>query len=81
MARPKGSPNKRQAIEHFFKEKDIKEFIEFLKDNYKEDSKLMIWLGDHLFGKVQAKVDVTSGGEKLPTPILGGIVPSDETAK
>lgn len=61
--RPKGSKNKLNIHDHF--EKDVKEFIEFLKANYMEDTKLMIWLGDHLFGKAAQEVDVTSGGKPL----------------
>jgi len=35
--------------------KAIETFIEFLLANYMEDTKLMIWVGEHLFGKpVQA---------------------------
>lgn len=33
------------------KQKDIDTFMEFLLANYMEDSRLMVWMGDHLFGK------------------------------
>lgn len=29
----------------------IQEYIDFLLANYMEDTKLMIWVGEHLFGK------------------------------
>jgi hypothetical protein len=45
-------------------------FIEFLLANYMEDTKLMIWVGEHLFGKPQQNVDVTTNGKDLPQPIL-----------
>jgi hypothetical protein len=48
--RPLGSKNK-YSIHDFFTKKDVEEFIEFLKANYMEDPKLMVWLGEHLFGK------------------------------
>ena len=43
----------------------VGEFLEFLIDNYKEDARLMIWMGDHLFGKAPQAVDVTSLGEAV----------------
>jgi hypothetical protein len=70
--RPEGSKQGksfRRTIETYFNESDIEEFFEFLKDNYKEDMRLMQWVGDHLLGKPQQSIDhkVT----EMPTPILG----------
>ena len=48
--RPKGSTS-RPSIFDYWDKGDIKEFFEFLKDNYKEDMRLMQWVGDHLLGK------------------------------
>ena len=47
----------------------IDEFLDFLLDNYKEDARLMQWMGDHLYGKAQQSVDLTSDGE--PVQIAG----------
>jgi hypothetical protein len=64
--RPKGSTylNLREVLERRGKEDDkdyIAEFTAFLLANYMEDTKLMIWVGEHLFGKpVQpVEADVT----------------------
>lgn len=47
--RPKGSGH--LNIRDYLSDKDVKTFMEFLLANYMEDSRLMVWLGDHLFGK------------------------------
>lgn len=73
--RPKGSTyiSLREMLQERGKKdkKDyIEEFIEFLLANYMEDSKLMIWFGEHLFGKAPQSLDVTTNGKDLPQPIL-----------
>lgn len=75
----KGKPSARATIYTYFKEADIEEFFEFLKDNYKEDMRLMQWVGDHLLGKPQQSIDHTSAGKEMPSPILNAI-PSDNSA-
>jgi Family of unknown function (DUF5681) len=45
----------------------VAEYLDFLIDNYKEDSRLMVWMGDHIFGKAPQSLDLTSDGEKLAT--------------
>jgi uncharacterized protein DUF5681 len=37
------------------------EFLDYLIDNYKEDSRLMVWMGDHLFGKAPQPMHTTPG--------------------
>ena len=59
--RPKGSKNL-YSIKDYFKKKDVDEFVEFLKANYMEDTKLMVWLGEHLFGKVPQAITGPEGG-------------------
>lgn len=39
----------------------IETFLEFLLANYMEDSKLMIWMGEHIFGKPTQPLDVSGG--------------------
>jgi hypothetical protein len=63
--RPVGSKNKksvRATIFNYFSEADIEEFFEFLKDNYKEDMRLMQWVGDHLLGKPAQAITGPDGG-------------------
>ena len=60
--RPKGSGIN---IRDYMKEKDIKVFFEFVMANYMEDTKLTVWVGDHLMGKASQALDVTSGGKPL----------------
>ncbi len=57
----------------FVSDADRDEFIEFMLSTYKGDMRLAQWVGDHLFSKPRQDVDVTSGGEKLPAPILSAI--------
>lgn len=75
--RPKGSTS-RPNIFDYWDRGDIEEFFEFLKDNYKEDMRLMQWVGDHLLGKAPQSIDHTTKGEKLPTPILSTVPKDDE---
>ena len=80
--RPVGSKNAksvRRTIETYFNEADIEEFFEFLKDNYKEDMRLMQWVGDHLLGKPQQSIDHTTAGKEMPHPILNAL-PSDNSS-
>jgi len=67
--RPKGSKNL-YSMQDYFSKKDVDTFVEFLKANYMEDTKLMVWLGEHLFGKPSQAVDVTTNGKDLPVPII-----------
>jgi hypothetical protein len=59
--RPVGSKNK-YSIHDYFTADDVVTFVEFLKDNYMEDTKLMTWLGDHLFGKPAQALTGPDGG-------------------
>lgn len=44
----------------------VDEFIDYLIDNYKEDARLMQWMGDHIFGKApQPLLHGDSDGEPL----------------
>jgi len=58
-------PGKTFRLLDVLKQKHIDEFIEFLIDNYKEDARLMIWMGDHIFGKAPQAIDITSKGEAI----------------
>lgn len=52
---PKGAGNKEGSIRPNFtmytSEDDIKEFMTWVKENYKKSDKLATWYGDHIFGK------------------------------
>lgn len=81
--RPEGTKSSkltRASIFEYFSEADIAEFFEFLKDNYKEDMRLMQWVGDHILGKPAQSIDHTTLGKELPTPILNAL-PSDDSPK
>jgi hypothetical protein len=41
----------------------IQEYIEYLIANYKESDKLMIWMGEHIFGKPVQPVEGELNGE------------------
>ncbi len=60
--RPKGSKNKTPRLRDYLDEKDVKTFIEFLLSNYMEDSRLTVWMGDHLFGKAPQPITGEDGG-------------------
>jgi hypothetical protein len=69
--------SKMLTLRDYLSKKDIDTFVEYLLANYMEDSRLMVWLGEHLFGKAPQAIDLTSGGDKLPTPIM--YVPGDDS--
>ena len=75
--RPKGSTSSLRLAD-YVSEEDKKNFIEFIMSNYMSDMRLATWLGDHLYAKPRQDIDVTSGGEKLPTPILAALPKKDE---
>ena len=58
--RPKGSTTKPRLMD-YWTEKDVEEFFEFLKDNYKEDMRLMQWVGDHILGKAPQAITGEDG--------------------
>lgn len=63
-ARPGAGRKKGKALkitEHFTPA-EIKEFIEFVKDAYKEDMRVLVWLGDHIYGKAPQPVTGEDGG-------------------
>lgn len=49
------------SLRDYMSEKDIQTFFEFLLANYMEDSKLMIWMGDHLLGKAPQPLSNAEG--------------------
>lgn len=55
-------PGKMLALTDYLKKKDIDTFVEFLLANYMEDTRLMTWMGDHLFGKAPQPVTGADGG-------------------
>lgn len=74
--RPKGSITRPQ-LRDFYTDKEIKDFVADLKKSAKKDPGLKKFVAEQLFGKAQQSVDLTTGGEKLPQPILAH-VPSDD---
>lgn len=76
--RPKGSTNV-PRFSDYVTEKDRKQFAEFIKSVYMGDMSIAKWYGDNSFAKPVQSIDHTTGGEKLPTPILSN-VPSDNSS-
>lgn len=52
----------RPTIFEFWDDGDVAEFFEFLNDNYKDDMRLMQWVGDHLMGKPAQAITGPDGG-------------------
>jgi hypothetical protein len=57
----------------------LAEFMNYLIDNYKEDTRLMVWMGDHIFGKAPQALDITTDGESLNGPMSD--LPNEELEK
>lgn len=75
--RPKGTPNKR-LITDYWTEDEVKQFVEAGKDRYIDSDKLYIEFFQHLFGKPQQRVDLTTDGKELPQPVY---VPRDGSSQ
>lgn len=71
--RPPG-PSLHRLLTDYWSEDQIKEYFEYLCDNYKESDRLMVFVGEHLLGKAPQAIDLTSGGK----PLLIGLA-DDET--
>jgi hypothetical protein len=52
-------------ITDYWDKEAIDEYFEYLRDNYKESDKLMVFVGEHLMGKAPQALDITSGGKPL----------------
>jgi len=78
--RPEGTRNKRDFLA-YWNDAEISEFAEFVKDAYKEDMRILGWVGDQIFGKPQQSIDHTTLGKELPTPILNAIRSDDSTTQ
>jgi len=50
-----GAGNKEGSIRPkfnlYWSEKEIEEYMQWIKENYQKSDKLATWVGDHLFGK------------------------------
>jgi hypothetical protein len=53
--RPKGSTS-RPTIFDYWDADAIAEYFEYLRDNYKEDSRLMVFVGEQIMGKATQPV-------------------------
>jgi hypothetical protein len=65
MARPKGSKNKPQ-FHTYVDERDRKEFVQWVRENYKTNNDLAKWMGDQMFGKAPTTFEDTDGEGVLP---------------
>src|SRR3990167_3044253 len=62
--RPFGSKTRPQ-IRDFFTKAEIKELVDTAKSQYKDKPELLKHLIDHVFGRAQQPIDMTSGGDKI----------------
>lgn len=66
MPNPRNSGNKNGNIHikltNHLDDKDIKEFVSWIKKNYKKNPKLATWYGDHIFGKAPQPLTGADGG-------------------
>lgn len=65
----KGSGNQEGFVRPKFtmynSQKDIEDFMIWVKKNYKKNIKLATWYGDHLFGKAIQPMEGDLGGGKI----------------
>ncbi|MHB0977946.1 MAG: hypothetical protein ACYC1K_00860 [Minisyncoccota bacterium] len=46
----------------FVEQTEVREFMDWVKKNYKKNPRLAIWYGDHLFGKASLPITGDGGG-------------------
>lgn len=61
--RPKGATQLR--LREYFTDDDIAYTVELIKERMKTSDRILVEVGQQLFGKPQQNVDLTSGGEAL----------------
>lgn len=63
---PKGAGNKlgsvRPKIGEYTSQQDVIDYMTWVKKNYKKNTKLAVWYGDHLFGKATQPVEGSMNG-------------------
>lgn len=57
--RPKGTGHRFVSIYDHWSEEAIKEYFEFLQDNYKESDRLGVFVGEQLMGKATQRTELT----------------------
>lgn len=62
--RPKGSTTRPQ-IRDYISQAEVKELVEKAKAQAPENSRLLQFLLEQIFGKAPQSLDVTSGGERI----------------
>lgn len=72
MARKLGSTNRPQFYS-YTSEIERKEYVLWVKKNYKKNPKLATWYGDQLFGKAMQPIGNGPEGKEFPTPIYAGL--------
>lgn len=55
-------PGKMLALTDYLKKQDIDQFMEWLLTTYMDDSRVAIWMADHLFGKAPQPITGADGG-------------------
>jgi hypothetical protein len=55
-------------LHEVMKKKDVDTFVDWLVTSYMDDSKVAIWMADHLFGKAPQPITGADGG---PIEITG----------
>lgn len=81
-----GAGNKEGSIRpnfyKFVEQDEVREFMDWVKKNYKKNHKLAVWYGDHLFGKATQPL---AGDSEEPITIVlthyGKVAPELSTAK
>ena len=63
-------PGKMLTLTDYLKKKDIDNVMKYLLANYQKDTRLAIWMADHLFGKAPQALEL-SGKDGGPIQISG----------
>jgi len=51
----------RPKFSMYWSDDEVKEYIDWVKENYKKDTQLAKWAGDHLFGKAVQPIGSDDG--------------------
>ena len=64
-----GNPNGRpkgKTFRDYWNEEEIADLVKEVKEHYKEKPEILKLVVEHIFGKPQQAIDLTSGGKPIP---------------
>ena len=71
MSNPKGNTIIKHRFNDYITEAQRTGYVGYVLKHYKNDSRLAVWLGDHIFGKAVQPLDGDGNGGAIKLEITG----------